>query len=48
MQRDTVLRADIEGFVPNPLYLSPYPSHEMSRTPKERVMISVGLGRSDE
>ncbi|MBA3451217.1 MAG: hypothetical protein H0T18_08400 [Chloroflexia bacterium] len=28
----TVLRADIEGFVPNPLYLSSYPFYEMSRT----------------
>jgi peptide/nickel transport system substrate-binding protein len=29
----TVLRADIQGFVPNPLYLSSYPFYEMSRTP---------------
>jgi peptide/nickel transport system substrate-binding protein len=28
----TVLRADIQGFVPNPLYLSSYPFYEMSRT----------------
>jgi hypothetical protein len=25
------LRADIQGFVPNPLYLSSYPFYEMSR-----------------
>jgi len=27
----TVLRADIQGFTPNPLYLSSYPFYEMSR-----------------
>jgi hypothetical protein len=26
-----VLRADIQGFVPNPLYLSSYPFYEMWR-----------------
>ncbi len=29
----TVLRADIRGFTPNPLYLSSYPFYEMSRAP---------------
>src|SRR5215208_1156665 len=29
--RYTILRADIQGFVPNPLYLSSYPFYEMSR-----------------
>ena len=28
----TVLRADIQGFVPNPLYLSSYPFYEMWRS----------------
>jgi peptide/nickel transport system substrate-binding protein len=31
LQWYTILRADIQGFEPNPLYLSSYPFHQMSR-----------------
>ena len=31
LQWYTILRNDIQGFVPNPLYLSSYPFYEMSR-----------------